>query len=210
MHELAGTGKVDRSRKVTHRQGGVVTIQELALCPGTQVRTGLGCGPRAFPSQGSRAQACRGTHRPHSEPLPGPLSLTPDPEEPRPHRQPPAAQASPLRNTGPPVLSPCSRQGLGPSWLQVSTQQPVWPDPKEPPAVPQGLDSVPSSSVAQSCLTLCDPMDCSTPGLPVHHQLLEFTQTYVHCIGDAIQPSHSLLSPSHPAFNLSQHHGLFK
>ena len=66
------------------------------------------------------------------------------------------------------------------------------------------------SSVTQSCLTVCNPMDCSTPGLPVHHQLLEFTQTYVHCIGDAIQPSHSLLSPSHPAFNLSQHHGLFK
>ena len=66
------------------------------------------------------------------------------------------------------------------------------------------------SSVAQSCLTLCDPMDCSTPGFPVHHQLLEFTQTYVHWVGDAIQPSHPLLSPSPPAFNLSQHQGLFK
>ena len=52
------------------------------------------------------------------------------------------------------------------------------------------------SSVAQSCPTLCDPMNCSTPGLPVHHQLLEFTQTYVHRVGDAIQPSHPLLSPS--------------
>ena len=52
------------------------------------------------------------------------------------------------------------------------------------------------SSVAQSCPTLCDPMNCSTPGLPVHHQLPEFTQTYVHRVGDAIQPSHPLLSPS--------------
>ena len=53
-------------------------------------------------------------------------------------------------------------------------------------------------------------MDCSTPGLPVHHQLLEFTQTHVHCAGGAIQPSHPLSSPSSPAFNLSQHQGLFK
>ena len=60
------------------------------------------------------------------------------------------------------------------------------------------------SSVAQSCPTLCDPMDCSTPGLPVHHQLLEFTQTHVHWVGDAIQPSHPLSFPSPPAFTLSQ------
>ena len=66
------------------------------------------------------------------------------------------------------------------------------------------------SSVAQLCLTLCDPMNCNTPGLPVHHQLPESTQTHVHCIGDAIQPFHPVLSPSHPAFNLSQHQGLFK
>ena len=65
-------------------------------------------------------------------------------------------------------------------------------------------------SVAQSCLTLCYPMDCSTPGLPVHHQLPEFTQTHVHGVGDAIQPSHPLSSPSPPTFNLSQHQGLFK
>ena len=65
------------------------------------------------------------------------------------------------------------------------------------------------SSVAQSCPTLCDPMDCSTPGLPVHYQLLEFTQTHVHCISDVIQPSHPLSSP-YPTFNLSQHQGLFK
>ena len=66
------------------------------------------------------------------------------------------------------------------------------------------------SSVAQSCSTLCNPMDCSTPDLPVHHQSLEFTQTHVHWVGDAIQPSHLPSSPSPPAFHLSQHLGLFK
>ena len=70
--------------------------------------------------------------------------------------------------------------------------------------------SVQFSSVAQSCLTLCDPMDWSTPGLPVHHQLLELTQTHVHWVGDAIQPSHPLWSPSPPAPNPSHHQGLFK
>ena len=60
-------------------------------------------------------------------------------------------------------------------------------------------------SVTQSSLTLCNPMDCSTPGFPVHHQFPEFTQTQVHWVGDAIQPSHPLSSPSPPAFNLSQH-----
>ena len=70
--------------------------------------------------------------------------------------------------------------------------------------------SVHFSPVAQSCPTLSDPMDYSTPGFPVHHQLLEFTQTHVHWVGDAIQPSHSLSSPSPPAFNLSQHWGLFQ
>ena len=66
------------------------------------------------------------------------------------------------------------------------------------------------SSVAQLCPTLCDPMNHSMPGFPVHHQLPEFTQTHVHWVGDAIQPSHPLLSPSTPALNLSQHQGLFK
>ena len=70
--------------------------------------------------------------------------------------------------------------------------------------------SVQFSSATQSCPTLCDPMNCSTPGLPVHHQLLEFTQTHVHRVGDAIQPSHPLLSPSPPAPNPSQHQGLFQ
>ena len=70
--------------------------------------------------------------------------------------------------------------------------------------------SVQFSSVAQSCPTLCDPMNCSTPGLPVHHQLREFTQTHVHRFRDAIQPSHPLLSPSTPAPNPSQHQSLFQ
>ena len=63
-------------------------------------------------------------------------------------------------------------------------------------------------SVAQLCLTLCDPMDCSMPGFPVLHYLLEFAQTHVRWVNDAIQPSHPLLSPSPPALNLSQHQGL--
>ena len=72
------------------------------------------------------------------------------------------------------------------------------------------LIKVQFSSVTQSCPTLCDPMDCSVPGFPVHHQLTKFTQTHVHWISDAIQPSHPLSSPSPPAFNLSQHQGLFQ
>ena len=65
------------------------------------------------------------------------------------------------------------------------------------------------SSVAQSCPTLCDPVDCSTPGLLVHHQLPEFAQTHVHRVSDAIQPSPPLSSPSPPVVNLSRHQGLF-
>ena len=70
------------------------------------------------------------------------------------------------------------------------------------------FSSVQLSSVTQACLTLCDPMDHT--GLPVHHQLPEFTQTHVHWVSDAIQPSHPLLSPSPPAPNPSQHQGLFQ
>ena len=66
------------------------------------------------------------------------------------------------------------------------------------------------SSVGQSCPTLCDPMNCSTPGFPVHHQLPEFTQTHVHPVGDAIKPSHPRSSPSPPAPNPSQHQSLFQ
>ena len=78
--------------------------------------------------------------------------------------------------------------------------------------IPKALQvrSVQFSSVAQLCLTLCDPMDCSTPGFPVHRQLLELTQTHGHWVGDAIQPSHPLLSPFPLAFNLSQHQGFFQ
>ena len=78
------------------------------------------------------------------------------------------------------------------------------------PSFPYACDFFQFSSVPQLCPALCDPMDCSTPGLPIHCQFLEFTQTYVRWVGDAIQPSHPLSSPSPPAFNLSQHQGLFK
>ena len=74
--------------------------------------------------------------------------------------------------------------------------------------LPRASQSV--SSVAQSCPALCDPMNRSTPGLPVHHQLPEFTQTHVHQVSDVIQPSHPLSSPSPPAPNTSQHQGLFQ
>ena len=70
--------------------------------------------------------------------------------------------------------------------------------------------SVQFSSVAQWCPTVCDRMDCSTPGFPVHHQLPELTQTHGHRVSDAFQPSHPLSSPSPPAFNVSQHQGLFQ
>ena len=73
----------------------------------------------------------------------------------------------------------------------------------------QESDSVQFSSVAQSCLSLCDPMGCNMPGLPLHHKLTKFTQTHVHRVSDTIQPSHSLSSPS-PAFSLSQYQGLIK
>ena len=80
--------------------------------------------------------------------------------------------------------------------------------PSEPPGKP--IRSVQFSSVAQSCPTLYDPMNHSTPGLPVHHQLPEFTQTHIHRVSDAIQPSHPLSSPSPPAPNPSQHQSLFQ
>ena len=79
---------------------------------------------------------------------------------------------------------------------------------KDAPAVV--ASSVQFSSVTQSCLTLCNPMDCSMPGFLAHHQLAELAQTHVHWVGDAIQPSHPLLSASPPAFNHSQHQGLFQ
>ena len=78
------------------------------------------------------------------------------------------------------------------------------------PFLPFEIRSDQIRSVAQSCLTLCDTMNHSTPGLPVHHQLLAFTETHVHRVSDAIQPSHPLLSPSPPAPNPSQHQSLFQ
>ena len=66
------------------------------------------------------------------------------------------------------------------------------------------------SLVTQSCLTLCDPVNCSLPGFPVHHQLLELAQTHVHQVSDVIQPAHPPSSPSPPAFNLSPHQRLFQ
>ena len=82
------------------------------------------------------------------------------------------------------------------------------------PPLPNGYENIhlifQFSSVAQSCPTLCNPMNRSTPGLPVHHKLPEFTQTHAHRVGNAIQPSHPLSSPSPPAPNPSQHRGLFQ
>ena len=83
------------------------------------------------------------------------------------------------------------------------------PEIQYPVELLYGVNSSQFSSVTQACLTLSDPMDCSTPGFPVHHQLPEITQTHVHQVGDAIQPSHPLSPPS-PALNPSQHQGLFQ
>ena len=97
-----------------------------------------------------------------------------------------------LSNTWPALFTGCLWNSK--SWIIKSTSKTM-------------LDTF--SSVTQSCPTLCDPMDCSTPSLPVYHQLLELIQTHVHQVDDAIQLSHPLSSPS-PAFNLFQHQGLFK
>ena len=78
------------------------------------------------------------------------------------------------------------------------------------PSHPLMSSSIQFSLVIQSCLTLCNPMECSIPGFPDHHHLPEITQTHVHCISDAIQHSHPLSSPSPPAFNLSHHQALFQ
>ena len=103
--------------------------------------------------------------------------------------------------------------------MSYSTLQTLIPSRKEAPDVSENERNtflecnsqkyLQFSSVAQSCPTLCDPMNHSMPGLPVYHQLPEFTQTHVHRVGDAIQPSHPLSSPSSPAPNPSQHQGLF-
>ena len=94
--------------------------------------------------------------------------------------------------------------------IKKSTNNKYWREfgKKEPSYTVVRSDQI--RSVAQSCLTLCDPMNHSTPGLPVHHQLPEFTQTHVHLVSDAIQPSHPLSSPSPHAPNPSQHQSLFQ
>ena len=85
-----------------------------------------------------------------------------------------------------------------------------WHHPTISSSVVPFFSCLQSFPVAQLCPTLCNPVDCSPPDLPVHHQLPEFTQTHVHWVGDAIQPSHPLSSPSPPDLSLSQHQGLFK
>ena len=91
--------------------------------------------------------------------------------------------------------------GTGCCWRDLFYSPMVWMIP----GTQKMLSEHRFSSVAQLCLTLCEPMDCSTPGFPVHHQLLELAQTHVHWVGDAMQPSHPLLFPSPPAFNLSSY-----
>ena len=98
------------------------------------------------------------------------------------------------------VLTDFSINWLGQLLRKKNKTYKIWPV----------LQSFQFSSVAQSCPTLCDPMNRSTPGLPVHHQLPEFTQTQVYLVSDAIQPSHSLWSPSPPAPNPCQHQSLFQ
>ena len=114
----------------------------------------------------------------------------------------PGTALPPLGSSGRPLLV------TGPSALCVTLPCSFLASQGKP-SFPGLLPFTLFSSVTQSCPTLCDPMDCSTPGLPVHHQLPEFAQTHVHRLGDAIQPSHPLSSPS-PAFNLSQHQCLFQ
>ena len=134
---------------------------------------------------------------PHARPLP--QSRAPESSE-HPHgSSTPQSEGTPLR---------------GPAWqLRPSLRGPHHRDPHLTQVGRERRGEVTFesvSSVAQSCLTLCNPMECSTPGLPVHHQLPDFTQTHVHHVGDAIQPSHPLSSPSPPIFNLSQHQGLLR
>ena len=115
-----------------------------------------------------------------------------------------------------PVSCPCSpvsRILLRLPLLRWANQSPERPNsssgPKASPWHPVFSRSVQLTSVAQLCPILCNPLNCSMPGFPVHHQLLEFTQTHVHWVSDAIQPSHPLSSPS-PTFSLSLHQGLFQ
>ena len=137
----------------------------------------------------------------------------------RPARQPglwPFCHPHPTPGTSASPLRPC-RPTLACLWPQPGRQACSWSPAKPHPALSlspspagQAENTVQFSSVAQSCLTLCNPMDCSTPGLPVHHQFPELAQIHVHRVGDALQPSHPLSSPSPPAFSLPQHQSLFQ
>ena len=113
-----------------------------------------------------------------------------------------------IQHHGNPSLCPnhwCQR-----SWSWLALWRPTVPSRTNTKKVMCFSSSLQFSSVAQSCPTLCDPMNRSMPGLPAHQQLLEFTQTHAHQVSDAIQPSHLLSSPSPPAPNPSQHQGLFQ
>ena len=96
----------------------------------------------------------------------------------------------------------CLCSGPCPLWISTGRKKLTHPFPSL--AIPEDICKIGCCLVTQSCLTLCDPMDWSTPGFPIFHHLLELAQTHVHWVGDAIQPSHPQSSPS-PAFNLSQH-----
>ena len=150
-------------------------------------------------------------------------------------RPPPLFQTSALQNHPPlgpcpyfslPAILNCAQCYKQTTWSFISTFSLLFPFPvshqvllihqsplrhhffQGPPRIPESRFS--SVQFTQLCPALCDTMNCSMPGLPVHHQLPEFTQTHVHWVSDAIQPSHPLSSPSPPAFNLSQHQGLFQ
>ena len=110
---------------------------------------------------------------------------------------------------GPGGLQSIGSQRVGHDWSDLAFMHNLGPENKWV-TIRTGISKVQIRSVAQSCLTLCDPVNRSTPGLPVHHQLLEFTKTHAHPVSDAIQPSHLLSSLSPPALNPCQHQGLFQ
>ena len=132
------------------------------------------------------------------------------------HYSPHKGKGTSLRNGWPSVCDSNGKYGSEKSChyrKQKSYQKVIWSCPRDTGTCLKSLLGIKRnqfSSVAQSCATPCDPTNHSTPGLPVHHKLPEFAQTHAHRVGDAIQPSHRLLSPSPPAPNPSQHQGLFQ
>ena len=123
----------------------------------------------------------------------------------------PWVRKMPWRGHGNPLQYSCLQNSMGreAGWATVHKDAKSWTTTEQLTLSLFICIHIHFSSVTQSCPTLCDSIDCSTPGRPVHHQLPEFTRTHVHRVGDAIQPSHPLSSPS-PAPNPSQHHGLFQ